>query len=134
LNARHFLIFSCATVLALSLVVTPQAPEVSAQVPEISTVRSGRWSDRGVWSARRLPARGESVIVGAGHDVIYDIHSDVEIGRLMIQGSLRFARDRSTRLDIGNIVISRGGYLEVGAPGALMPAGVTAEIRFLPAR
>jgi hypothetical protein len=55
----------------------------------------------------------------------------VEIGRLQIQGSLLFARDRSTRLDVGNVIVIRGGYLEVGTPGAPMPAGVTAEIRLV---
>lgn len=131
LNARHTVIVSCLALLILSLVIPPHVPQVRAQAAQLSSVRSGRWSDPGTWSVNRLPSRGDSVVVSSGHQITYDMHSDIEIGRLLIQGSLLFARDRSTRLDVGNVIVDRGGYLEVGAPGAPVPAGLTAEIRFV---
>ena len=131
MNVTRILRVLCLALLVPSLVITPQVSEVLAQVPPVSTVRSGRWSDPGVWSVRRPPALGEAVVVAAGHEVTYDVHSDVEIGRLLVQGAVRFARDRSTRLDVGNVVVDRGGYLAIGTPGAPMPAGVTAEIRLV---
>jgi hypothetical protein len=84
-----------------------------------------------VWTANRLPGRGESALISAGHQITYDVQSDVEVGRLQIQGTLSFARDRSTRLDVGNVIVDRGGALDMGTPSNPIPRAVTAELRLV---
>jgi len=105
--------------------------QVVTTTPGDVTTRSGRWSEPTLWSKGRLPLRGESVVIALGHIVTYDVFSDVEIGRVLIQGTLAFARDRVTRLDTGNVIVGLGGYLEMGTAASPIPATVVAEIRFV---
>lgn len=125
-----------AFVSVLALFALPTAPLMTAPlyaqgtVP-ISSAQSGNWSDPATWTGRRMPVGGASVVVAPGHAVVYDVYSDAEIRRLQVQGSLTFARWRSTRLDVGNIIVDRGGVLEMGTPGDPIPVGVTAEVRFV---
>jgi hypothetical protein len=48
-----------------------------------------------------LPEAGATVEILPGHKIIYDRHSDQPIRMLHISGTLSFARDRNTRLDVG---------------------------------
>ncbi|MDR7418485.1 MAG: G8 domain-containing protein [Armatimonadota bacterium] len=107
------------------------APLHAQSLATIASAQSGNWSDPATWAGRRTPARGDAVLIAPGHTVVYDVYSDTEIRRLQIQGSLAFARYRSTRLDVGNVIVDRGGTLEMGAPDDPIPAGVTAEVRFV---
>ncbi|MDR7417394.1 MAG: G8 domain-containing protein [Armatimonadota bacterium] len=106
-------------------------PSLHAQTADVSSIRSGLWSDPNTWSTRRVPQRGERVTVAAGHTVTYNVYSDVEVGRLLIRGTLVFARDRNTRLDVGNVIVDDGGYLEMGTAANPIPAAYQAEIRFV---
>jgi hypothetical protein len=74
------------------------------QVPEaplVTSTRSGRWSEAATWSPRHVPAAGERVLIRAGHTVVYDLDSDHAIRVVHVAGTLTFARDRNTRLDVG---------------------------------
>jgi hypothetical protein len=120
-------------VLTVLPIVPPMTVPLYAQsiTPTISSVQSGSWSDPAIWTGRRVPGRGDAVLVAPGHTVTYDTYSDVEIRRLQIQGTLTFARQRATRLDVGNVVVDRGGVLEMGTSDDPIPATATAEIRFV---
>ena len=124
----------------------------------VRSVRSGPWSDPATWAPARLPAGGDRVLVSRGTRVVYDVESDAVIRLIQVAGTLSFARDRSTRLDVGLLkvqkseVCSESGFacdfhgvnregepgsplpgelpaLEVGTPDAPIPAGRTARIR-----
>ncbi|MCZ6795785.1 MAG: hypothetical protein O7J95_19430 [Planctomycetota bacterium] len=124
----------------------------------IRSVKNGRWSDRDTWKPKRLPRRGDRVLVSRGTDVVYDVESEEAIRLVQVAGSLRFARDRSTSLDVGVLKVqnseacSESGFacdfratnrrgepserreaprarLEVGAPGAPIPPEHRARIR-----
>jgi hypothetical protein len=92
------------------------------------------------------------VQIRTGHTVTYDLNSDRVIRSIHVAGTLTFARDRDTRLDVGLIKIQAGddvtenGFdcsahtaepapgttrpaLEVGAPDQPIPAGRRALIR-----
>ena len=60
------------------------------------------------WEGGRLPAAGEKVLVRAGHTVIYDVRSDRVIRSLHVAGTLTFAADRDTRLDVGLLRVAPG--------------------------
>lgn len=101
-----------------------------------------------------MPGAGARVQVRAGHTVLYDVASDVVIRSVHVAGTLRFARDRDTRLDVGLLKVQPGedasedGFdcdmhrpeaghgpvptLEVGSPEAPIEAAHTARIRLTP--
>jgi hypothetical protein len=121
----------------------------------VHSARSGKWSDVKTWGEGRLPGAGERVQIREGHRVVYDVESEAAIRMIHVAGTLSFARDRSTRLDVGLIRISAGssadedGFvchgpvadlpeikgerpaLEVGTAEEPMPAGVRARIRLV---
>src|SRR5579883_2359740 len=120
------------------------------------SVHSGKWSDPATWSGRRVPAAGDRVQIRAGDHVVYDVNSDQAIRMVHVAGTLTFARDRNTRLDVGLLKIEPGdtatedGFacdmhteppkvdpkaprpaLEIGTTEEPIPAGVTATVRLV---
>jgi G8 domain len=83
-----------------------------------------------------------------GHTVVYDQQSDQAMRMIHVSGTLTFARDRDTRLDVGLLKIggdsTEDGFncsmqdhsgarpaLEVGTPDDPIPASHTAQIRLV---
>lgn len=118
----------------------------------IRTAKSGSWSAPTTWEGGKLPAAGGRVQIRTGHTVIYDLKSDQVIRSIHVAGTLTFARDKDTRLDVGLIKIQAGddasedGFdcdahanepaagtprpaLEVGSAEKPIPAQYTALIR-----
>ena len=65
------------------------------------SVRNGRWSDAKTWQPARVPGKGDRVLVSRGTQVEYDADSKAVIRLVQVVGTLRFSRDRDTRLDVG---------------------------------
>jgi hypothetical protein len=95
---------------ALCLAVAAGAPSRSgAAAPKgaavVRSARSGPWSAAGTWEGGKAPAAGARVVVRPGHEVLYDVNSSQPIRGIMVAGTLRFATDRDTRLDVGLVRI-----------------------------
>ncbi len=114
----------------------------------IQSARSGRWSSPDTWANRALPTGGSTVEVLPGHTVVYDVHSDLPLRMVRVLGTLSFARDRDTRLDVGLLKIGGdasedgatfshhpdGGpapVLEIGTPDNPLPADRSATVRLV---
>jgi hypothetical protein len=120
----------------------------------IRSTRSGLWSAAATWEGGQVPAAGARVQVRAGHTVTYDVRSEAVIRSVHVAGTLTFARDRDTRLDVGLLKVQPGddarenGFdcdahlappapgtprpaLEVGTPARPIPARHTALIRLV---
>jgi hypothetical protein len=120
----------------------------------IHSAKSGPWSEAATWQGGKVPPAGSCVQVRAGHTVTYDLNSDQAIRTIHVAGTLSFARDRTTRLDVGLVKIQAGdragedGFdcdahvarvdpgmprpaLEVGSPDAPIDAAHTATIRLV---
>src|SRR5438445_9478232 len=120
----------------------------------IRSARSGAWSAPSTWEGHHVPTAGDRVQIRAGNRVTYDVSSDQAIRSIHVAGTLAFASDRDTRLDVGLIKIQPGadasenGFdcdahlrppdpirprpaLEVGTPWQPIPAGHTALIRLV---
>ncbi len=112
----------------------------------VASRRSGPWSSPSTWANGRVPAPGSKVEILAGHTVTYDQQSDDAIRMIHIAGTLAFARDRSTSLNVGLIKVGgdsaedgfncvhhdHGGSrpaLEVGTAADPIPAAYTARVR-----
>jgi hypothetical protein len=123
-----------------------------AAPPLVRTAGSGPWSAPATWEGGKVPAPGARVQIRTGHTVVYDLNSEQAIRSVHIAGTLTFARDRDTRLDVGLIKIQPGddasedGFdcdahaaepergeprpaLEAGTPDQPVPPGHTALIR-----
>src|ERR1043166_3451824 len=124
---------------------------------DVRSAKSGKWSDAGTWAGKRVPRSGDNVQVRPGHVVTYDVNSEDAVRVLHVAGTLKFARDRSTRLNIGLLKVepgveckedgfnchemvetpessgakTPGATLEIGTRENPIPAGVTATIRLV---
>src|SRR4051812_285379 len=142
---------------AAALPCLPQAAEARAGGGQsaaglIRSARGGPWSAPATWEGGRVPGAGARVQVRAGHTVVYDVKSDRALRSVHVAGTLTFATDRDTRLDVGLVKVQPGddasedGFdcdahapevepgqprptLEVGTPARPVPANHTALIR-----
>jgi hypothetical protein len=74
----------------------------------IRSARNGNWSAGATWEGGKVPPAGSRVQIRTGHRVVYDVKSDRAIRSLHVAGTLTFAPDRDTRLDVGLIKIQPG--------------------------
>jgi hypothetical protein len=140
------------TILTPSAAAGPAGPKPRPDHGLIRSRQSGPWSAPATWQGGKVPGPGARVQVRPGHVVVYDLHSDRAIRSIHVGGTLTFATDCATRLDVGLILIRPGedatesGFecgahvedpdpkssrpaLEVGTPARPVAAGRTALIR-----
>lgn len=91
------------------------AAPLSAADPVVRSAKSGAWSEPTTWEGNAVPAAGARVLVRPGHSVVYDANSDSVIRGINIGGTLSFATDKDTKLNVGLIKIQPGDeYSEDG--------------------
>lgn len=126
----------------------------AAEPALVRSAGSGVWSDPKSWEGGKVPGAGDRVQIKGGHTLVYDLDSEAAIRSIHVAGTLEFARDRNTRLDVGLIKVQPGddasenGFdcdahgvelapgaekpaLLVGLPSEPIPAGKTALIRLV---
>jgi hypothetical protein len=102
------------SVLVLSVLWLASATAPAAE-PVIRSAKSGPWSAPATWEGNAVPGAGARVLVREGHRVEYDVKSEAVIRGLNVSGTLAFAPDRDTLLNVGLIKIQPGdGYSEEG--------------------
>jgi hypothetical protein len=74
----------------------------------IKSAKSGAWSEAATWEGGAVPPAGSKVLIRPGHTVLYDVVSDQAIRSVHVGGTLKFATDRDTRLDVGLIKVQPG--------------------------
>jgi hypothetical protein len=147
------LLVAAIGLIAIGARARADAPE-KARPAVIRSARSGPWSSPKTWEGGTTPGTGSRVLVRPGHRVVYDIKSSAAIRAINVAGTLTFAADRDTRLDVGLIKIQAGeeysedGFdcdahattpdpgkekpaLEIGAPEKPIHAGRTATVRLV---
>ncbi len=99
-------------------------PASAHAAPNVAkSAKSGNWSDGSTWVDGKVPATGDKVLVREGHTVTYDAKSDAVIRSLFVVGTLTFAPDKNTELNVGLIKIQHGEELdETGFDCATHPA------------
>ncbi|MEM7269879.1 MAG: G8 domain-containing protein [Pseudomonadota bacterium] len=108
----------------------PAMKLVSIEQVTHSAVRSGDWSDPGVWSNGVPPGEGARAHIPAGMTVRVDGQVAPEIKTLRIDGALTFKTDVNTELKVDTLVTSVHGLLEIGTSANPIDADVTAKIVF----
>ncbi|MCI0683070.1 MAG: hypothetical protein L0Y71_13295 [Gemmataceae bacterium] len=138
--------------LAVALMTTPTALLSAQENPWLRSARSGPWSAPATWVGGKVPGPGALVHIRPNHAVVYDVESTAVLRAVNVGGTLTFARDRNTRLDVGLLRIAPGdapseeGFdcdahsvdlpedmprpaLEIGTPNDPIPAKFTALVR-----
>lgn len=106
-----FVSFAEVVCLFMPNIGTVSAAAESREVGSIKIIRSARsgpWSAGQTWEGGKAPSSGVKVQIREGHTVVYDVRSDQVIRSLHVHGTLTFAADRDTRLDVGLIRITPG--------------------------
>ena len=75
---------------------------------DVRSARSGKWSNASTWADQRLPRFGDNVQIRTGHVVTYDVNSDEAVRVLHVAGTLTFARNQSTQLNVGLLKVQPG--------------------------
>jgi hypothetical protein len=83
----------------------------------VYSVRSGNWSDPGVWNTGVVPTGADRTVVSAGMVVTVDTPSAASLG-LLVGGTLAFSPAVTTGLTVAQFLVAPSGTLEVGTPAA----------------
>lgn len=83
----------------------------TATAAEVFSAGSGAWSSPETWQGGAVPAAGDQVLIREGHTVVYDVESEKVIRSVHVSGTLTFAHDRNTRLEVGLIRIAPGNRI-----------------------
>src|SRR5437879_5619206 len=112
MHSNRLFLFALLAVLSWGIPAKPadvvKATKKKTTPKLVRSTRSGSWSTPATWEGGRVPAAGDKVQVRTGHTVLYDLRSDQVIRSLHIAGTLTFAHDRDTRLDVGLIKVQPG--------------------------
>src|SRR5262245_1158159 len=99
---------SLTFVLAAAILTAPIAAQ-DAKPALIRSAGSGAWSNAKTWEGGKVPPQHARVQIQTGHRVVYDLNKGPVIRSIHVAGTLTFARDRDTQLDVGLIKIQPGG-------------------------
>jgi hypothetical protein len=80
----------------------------AADPPVIKSAKSGSWSAAATWEGNAVPGAGARVLIREGHTITYDARSDAVIRAINVAGTLAFAPDKDTVLNVGLIKIQPG--------------------------
>jgi hypothetical protein len=72
---------------------------------DLRSVKSGPWSATDTWEPKRAPKAGDRVKISRGTRVVYDVESPDVIRLVQVVGTLTFARDRNTLLNVGLVKV-----------------------------
>ena len=94
-----------SAIALLSLSVLGVSITAAAEKNWVRSVRSGLWSAPATWENEKVPAAGDRVFIKAGNSVTYDVRSEQAVRAVCVAGTLSFAPDKDTRLDVGVLKI-----------------------------
>jgi hypothetical protein len=96
------LLIGMGLLLAFAVAAPAQGPAL------VRSAKNGAWSDAATWDGGKVPGAGARVQVREGHRVVYDAHGEEVIRFIHVAGTLTFAPDRDTRLNVGLLKIQAG--------------------------
>ncbi|WDI32097.1 Ig-like domain-containing protein [Hyphococcus flavus] len=77
-------------------------------------VKNGSWFDPSTWAGGEVPAEGAQVLIPEGIEVAYDGQSAVSLFTVRVDGSLDFATDANTFMEVDTLVVAPGGKMTIG--------------------
>jgi DNA polymerase III psi subunit len=92
------------------------------------TIASGNWSDPRIWAGGVVPGKDARVVVSAGTSVRFDVSQASAMFTLRIDGTLKFATNVNTQMQVDTIIVNTHGVLHVGSVEAPIADNVSARI------
>lgn len=115
-----------------NLVLDRERADLLELVPDAAVthrvVADGSWSDAATWHDGRRPSADANVLVPSGRTVSVDRVESIVLRTIRVDGKLRFAPDRDTKLVVDTLVVAEGGELEIGTQMQPIAADKTARI------
>jgi hypothetical protein len=100
------------TILSILLLVTTFTAVLPAQREavqfSVQSIADGDWTNPKIWQPQRLPKAGDRVLVSSRTSVRFDAKTTPVIRLIQVAGTLRFARDRSTELNVCLLKVQAG--------------------------
>ena len=93
-------------------------------------IKNGQWFDPNTWNTGEVPGDGANVVIPQGRWLFYGKESDTRLNTLRVDGSLRFASHKDTKMLIDTFVVSPEGRLVIGRKDQPIRAKKTARIIF----
>lgn len=76
----------------------------------IRSVKGGKWSDAKTWKPARVPKEGDRVLISRGTYVAYDVENKAVIRLVQVVGTLQFADDRDTELNVALLKVQNSDH------------------------
>lgn len=92
-------------------------------------VNNGSWFDPSTWANGEVPGDGARVHIPEGVSVAYDGESDVSLFTVRVDGSLEFATDRDTFMEVDTLIVASSGHMSIGTIDNPVAANVSAVIQ-----
>lgn len=89
-----------AVILSVALPAMGQHQHEAQVQFSARSVRVGKWSDANIWDSGKVPGKDDRVLISRGTTVEYDVASKDVIRLIQVVGTLSFARDRDTELNV----------------------------------
>jgi hypothetical protein len=100
------------TILSILLLVTTFTAVLPAQREavqfSVQSIADGDWTNPKIWQPQRLPKAGDRVLISSRTSVRFDAKTTPVIRLIQVAGTLRFARDRSTELNVCLLKVQAG--------------------------
>lgn len=93
-------------------------------------VNNGSWFDPNTWASGEVPGEGAKVVIPEGVQVDYDGESPVSLFTVRVDGSLDFATDRDTFMEVDTFIVTPSGKLTIGTLENPVDANVETVIQF----
>ncbi len=93
-------------------------------------IKNGSWFDPDTWAGGEVPGEGAKVLIPEGVEVQYDGESSVSLFTVRVDGSLEFATDQNTFMEVDTFVVSPSGHLTIGTMDNPVAANVETVIQF----
>ena len=77
-------------------------------------VNSGDWFDPATWADGVVPGEGAAVVISEGVSVTYGGVSNAALATLRVDGTLSFATNTNSRIEVETFVVNAMGRLEAG--------------------
>ena len=93
-------------------------------------VKNGHWFNPQTWKNGQVPSNGADVLIPRGRVLWYGKESNARLNTLRVDGRLRFASHRNTKMLVDTFVVSSDGNLRIGMENDPIQANKTTQIIF----
>ena len=93
-------------------------------------VNNGAWFNPNTWQNGKIPGDGADVLIPQGRRVFYGQKSDARLDTLRVDGTLKFAYGRNTRMLVDTFMVAPQGKLLIGTESKPVNQNKIAQIIF----